>query len=210
MFYHLLYPLHEIDGLGFLNVFRYLTFRSAYAAITSLLVSFVVGPHLIHWLRESRLGQKIRPRARVAPGQGRHADDGRPPDPARDRAADAAVGRPHQSQHPARARCDARARRLGLLDDWLKWSRASSPGSGPLEAARPAPSAQPSRWCFCSFPAEHVPATVTTVPFLKFNYVDFGWLFVPFVMIVITGSSNAVNLTDGLDGLASGSWRSSR
>jgi len=54
------------------------------------------------------------------------------------------------------------------------------------------------------FPAESVPPTWTTVPFLKFNYVNFGILFVPFVMLVIAGSSNAVNLTDGLDGLAIG------
>jgi len=54
------------------------------------------------------------------------------------------------------------------------------------------------------FPTEHVPATWTTVPFLKFNYVNFGIFFIPFVSLVITGSSNAVNLTDGLDGLASG------
>jgi phospho-N-acetylmuramoyl-pentapeptide-transferase len=46
--------------------------------------------------------------------------------------------------------------------------------------------------------------TVTHVPFLKFRYVDFGFLFIPFVILVVTGSSNAVNLTDGLDGLASG------
>ena len=39
MFYHFLYPLHDIEGLGFLNVFRYLTFRSAYAAITALQAS---------------------------------------------------------------------------------------------------------------------------------------------------------------------------
>src|SRR5258708_19938702 len=60
MFFHFLYPLHEIHGLGFLNVFRYLTFRSAYAAITALLVSFLAGPHVIHWLKEPRLGPKIR------------------------------------------------------------------------------------------------------------------------------------------------------
>ncbi|HYM80883.1 MAG TPA: phospho-N-acetylmuramoyl-pentapeptide-transferase, partial [Candidatus Limnocylindria bacterium] len=46
--------------------------------------------------------------------------------------------------------------------------------------------------------------TTTHVPFLKFRFIDFGLLFIPFVILVITGSSNAVNLTDGLDGLASG------
>src|SRR6266850_3831880 len=49
-----------------------------------------------------------------------------------------------------------------------------------------------------------LPPTSTQVPFFKFRWFDFGWLFVPFVVLVVTGSSNAVNLTDGLDGLASG------
>lgn len=49
------------------------------------------------------------------------------------------------------------------------------------------------------------PQTIVSVPFLKNIYPDIGWLFIPWVMLVITGCSNAVNLTDGLDGLAIGS-----
>jgi phospho-N-acetylmuramoyl-pentapeptide-transferase len=44
----------------------------------------------------------------------------------------------------------------------------------------------------------------TNIPFLKRTVVDFGWLYLPFVILVITGASNAVNLADGLDGLAAG------
>ena len=47
MFYHFLYPLHELDGLSFLNVFRYITFRSAYAAVTSLALCFICGPAVV-------------------------------------------------------------------------------------------------------------------------------------------------------------------
>jgi phospho-N-acetylmuramoyl-pentapeptide-transferase len=54
------------------------------------------------------------------------------------------------------------------------------------------------------WPEPGLSPTTTHVPFLKFRYVDFGVLFVPFVILVVTASSNAVNLTDGLDGLASG------
>jgi len=54
------------------------------------------------------------------------------------------------------------------------------------------------------WPEAGLPASVTHVPFAKFQFLDFGWLFVPFVILVVTASSNAVNLTDGLDGLASG------
>ena len=60
MFYEWVYPLHEIPGLSALNVFRYITFRTAYAAITALLTCFVLGPPMIGWLRRVRFGQKVR------------------------------------------------------------------------------------------------------------------------------------------------------
>ena len=69
MFYEWVYPLHTNDGLGALNVFRYITFRAAYAAITALLVCFVLGPPMVEWLGRLRLGQKIRaegPQAHLA------------------------------------------------------------------------------------------------------------------------------------------------
>jgi len=58
MFYYLLYPLREIIS-GF-NVFRYITFRSAAAAITALFISFVVGPYIIKKLRQHQIGEEIR------------------------------------------------------------------------------------------------------------------------------------------------------
>ena len=60
MFYEYVYPLHELPGLSALNVFRYITFRSAYAAITALLVCYVLGPPMIRWLSAVKLGQKVR------------------------------------------------------------------------------------------------------------------------------------------------------
>src|SRR5262249_41862594 len=60
MFYEYVYPLHTVHGLSAVNVFRYITFRSAYAAITALLVCFVLGPPMIEWLRQVKLGQKVR------------------------------------------------------------------------------------------------------------------------------------------------------
>src|SRR5438132_748992 len=60
MFYEWVYPLHEIPGLSALNVFRYITFRTAYAAITALLTCFVLGPPMIGWLSRVRFGQKVR------------------------------------------------------------------------------------------------------------------------------------------------------
>ena len=56
MFYEWVYPLHDLPGLSGFNVFRYITFRSAYAAITALLVCFIMGPPMFEWLRRVRLG----------------------------------------------------------------------------------------------------------------------------------------------------------
>src|SRR5262249_11238043 len=60
VFLEFLYPLHEHPGLGFLNVFRYITFRSAYAAVFALFLALVLGKPVIAWLRRFRIGQKIR------------------------------------------------------------------------------------------------------------------------------------------------------
>ena len=60
MFYEWIYPLHHLPGLSFLNVFRYITFRSAMSVLTALLLSFVLGPGLIDKLRHFQIGQEIR------------------------------------------------------------------------------------------------------------------------------------------------------
>jgi phospho-N-acetylmuramoyl-pentapeptide-transferase len=61
MLYHLLYPLR--DYFFAFNVFRYITFRAAYAMVTALLISFIFGPRLIRWLRSVQIGQRIRTEA---------------------------------------------------------------------------------------------------------------------------------------------------
>jgi phospho-N-acetylmuramoyl-pentapeptide-transferase len=58
MLYHLLYPLHTV--ISSFNVFRYITFRTIYAAITALVICFVVGPWLIRKLRSLDVGQQVR------------------------------------------------------------------------------------------------------------------------------------------------------
>jgi phospho-N-acetylmuramoyl-pentapeptide-transferase len=206
VFYHFLYPLHTVHGLSFLNIFKYLTFRSAYAAITALMVSFLVGPPLIHWLRESHLGQKIR-----SDGPQSHLGKAGTPTMGGLLILLAIV-------LPTFLWADLTNRNvllalfatvslgaIGFLDDYLhvvkgirqgllgRWKLVGQGLVGLVVAS-----------VLLMYPVENVPATWTTVPLLKFNYVNFGIFFVPFVMLVIAGSSNAVNLTDGLDGLASG------
>lgn len=58
MIYHLLYPLS--DQISILNVFRYITFRSVYAMLTALVLSIMIGPAFIEWLRRLRFGQYIK------------------------------------------------------------------------------------------------------------------------------------------------------
>ena len=93
MLFNLLYPL--ADQFGLFNLFRYLTFRTGGAVLTALVISFVVGPGLIRWLRlRQGQGQPIRAgRAGLASAaQAGHADDGRHADPARAHARDPALG----------------------------------------------------------------------------------------------------------------------
>ena len=61
MLYHLLYPLKEFFFA--FNVFRYITFRSAYAMVTALLISFIFGPRVIKWLTALQIGRRIRKEA---------------------------------------------------------------------------------------------------------------------------------------------------
>jgi phospho-N-acetylmuramoyl-pentapeptide-transferase len=206
VFYEWIYPLHRLHGLSVLNVFRYITFRSAYAAITALLICFVAGPPMIGWLRRVRLGQKVREE-----GPKTHYAKAGTPTMGGLLILTAIVvpcllwGNFHSRQLWIAVVTTVWLGGLGFLDDWLRvvkkypkglrgrWKLAGQVAIGALVALAIVAMHEPG-----------VAPTATFVPFLKFRVVDFGWVFVPFVIFVITASSNAVNLTDGLDGLASG------
>ena len=94
MLFNLLPPL--ADEFIFFNLFRYLTFRSGAAVVTALVISFLVGPFVIRWLkRKQGEGQPIRSRRTAHPSaaQARHADHGRHADPAGADFGDPVVGR---------------------------------------------------------------------------------------------------------------------
>jgi phospho-N-acetylmuramoyl-pentapeptide-transferase len=206
MFLEFLYPLHEIPGLGFLNVFRYITFRSAYAAVTALLLSFLLGPMVVRWLRRFRIGQKIRD-----DGPGSHQVKAGTPTMGGVLIL-IAIAVPtllfgNLGNRDVRlallATCWLAA--VGFLDDYLRVVKGMRKGLlGRYKLAGQFTLGLLIGIVVVGLPSEGVPATMTTVPFLKYRFLDLGWLYVPFVMFVITGSSNAVNLTDGLDGLAVG------
>lgn len=203
MLYHILYPLAQ--DYAVLNVFKYLTFRCAGAVLTSLILSFILGPAFIRWLkRKQKSGQPIR-----ADGPESHLIT--------------KVGTPTMGgvliistmTISALLWSDLSNRYvwvvlfvavgygvLGALDDYIKLAKKSSDGV----SARVKFSLQlfialvAVFWILKIVPDAN--SHSVSIPFLKNVMLNLGWMFIPWAMLVIVGSSNAVNLTDGLDGLA--------
>lgn len=206
MFYEWIYPLHEIPGLSVLNVFRYITFRAAYAAVTALLISFLFGPVMIEWLRRVKLGQKIRQE-----GPQTHLGKAGTPTMGGLLILTSIVvpcllwGNFHSKPMWIALLATVWLGGLGFLDDWLRVVKNFPKGLlGRYKLVGQIACGALVGVLLLLYPEPGLSPTTTHVPFLKRTFVDFGWVFVPFVILVITGSSNAVNLTDGLDGLASG------
>ncbi|MFM7230741.1 MAG: phospho-N-acetylmuramoyl-pentapeptide-transferase [bacterium] len=206
MFHEWLYPLHELPGLSFLNLFKYITVRSALAALLALLISFLLGPTLIEWLRRVKLGQKVRQEG----PQTHYVKAGTPTMGGVLMLVAIAVpvllcGNFHNRQVWLALGATLGLGALGFLDDWLRVVKKLPNGLlGRYKLVGQTLIGAVVAVCVLSWPDPATGPTLTHVPFMKSFYVDLGWLFVPFVILVITGASNAVNLTDGLDGLASG------
>ena len=201
MLYHLLYPLHT-TFIGF-NVFRYITFRCICGALTAFLIMFVFGPFFIRAMKRLQIGQVVR-------------DDGPETHLAKQGVPTmggllilAAISLATLLW----ARLDSSLVWLilfttlfygliGAIDDFKKISKNNSKG---LHAR--------GKMVLQVIGASIVGCYVLmhpgfdghlSLPFLKNFSPDLGWFYVVFAIIVIVGSSNAVNLTDGLDGLAAG------
>jgi phospho-N-acetylmuramoyl-pentapeptide-transferase len=206
VFYEWIYPLHEMPGLSALNVFRYITFRAAYAAITALFLCFALGPPMIGWLRQVKLGQKIRKEGPQA-----HLSKAGTPTMGGIVIVIAIVvptllwGNFHSREVWLALLATVWLGGIGFLDDYLRVVKDFPKGLlGRYKLAGQVALGAVIGLVLVTWPDPALSPTTTHVPFLKFRYLDFGLLFVPFVILVVTGSSNAVNLTDGLDGLASG------
>lgn len=206
MFYEFVYPLHDVPGLSALNVIRYITFRAAYAAITALLVCFVVGPPMIEWLRAVKLGQKVR-----AEGPQSHLSKAGTPTMGGILVLAAITistllwGNFHSRPVWLALIATLWLGGIGFLDDYLRVVKGYPKGLlGRYKMAGQFVLGLGLGLTLLLWPEGGLSASTTHVPFLKFRFIDFGILFVPFVILVVTGSSNAVNLTDGLDGLAAG------
>jgi phospho-N-acetylmuramoyl-pentapeptide-transferase len=205
MFYHLFTPWAEMFSV--FNVFRYVTFRTAYAALTALLISLLVAPRLIRMLQERQIGQVIREEG----PQSHYSKAGTPT-----MGGVLILGAMLIS---TLLWADLTALTVwvvvlgtlafgavGFWDDYLKLARRHNRGflakykfSVELVLA----CAVVSMWCVWAEPAAM--ATRLSVPFFKSFAPNLGfWGYLPIGVLVIVGTSNAVNLTDGLDGLAVG------
>ena len=201
MLYHLLYPLHTEYSV--LYVFRYITFRTIYATITALMISFMLGPWLIATLQRLQIGQTIR---KVGP-ESHFVKEGTPT------MGGALIL--FAIIVPTLLWADLTNLYIwvtlfvttgyglvGFIDDYLKVVRKSSDGI----SAR-----QKMFWqiliAVVAFTILYLSGNFDThlsLPFFKNINPDLGVFYIFFATLVIVGSSNAVNLTDGLDGLAIG------
>jgi phospho-N-acetylmuramoyl-pentapeptide-transferase len=204
MLYALLYPLSK-DVPAF-NVFRYITFRTAAAAVTALLLALLLGPVVIRWLRRKQIGQSIR-----ETGPSTHlAKAGTPTMGGLLILGSIVIATLLWMDLQNRFVWIALGTLLalgvvGFADDWVKVSRKRSLGlTGRGKLLPQFLVALLAAYLIREVAGVGEFSTVLTFPFLKRLLVDLGALYIPFVALVIVGSSNAVNLTDGLDGLAIG------
>ena len=202
MLFHFLYPLS--DQFAVLNVFRYLTFRTGGAVITALVLSFVFGPVLIRTLRTRQNGgQPIRADGPV----GHLTKQGTPTmggflilfalTVATVLWADLTNGYVW-----AALGVTITYGTIGFLDDYLKVTHRNSVGlSSKLKLGLQAAIAVAAGLWIMRLLPEPL-STTLAVPFFKSLLIDLGWMFLALAVVVMVGASNAVNLTDGLDGLA--------
>lgn len=205
MLYLWLYPLHDLfTGL---NIFRYITFRAAMAAVTAFLISLIFGPFLINKLKKLKIGENINK------NDSRKLDD---------------LHR-HKQDTPTMGGililgailistllwADITNKYIiivlfvtvwlgitGFMDDYLKQVKKKAKG---LTAASKFTSQIILGLILGTILMILSPSNIRLdLPFLKDVSLNLDGLFIIFVILVVSGSSNAVNLTDGLDGLAAG------
>ncbi len=202
----MLYWLSDLAGeLSVFNIFRYITFRTGGALITALLFVFLFGPIIIRSLRiRQGKGQPIR-----TDGPERHllSKQGTPTMGGLMILSGVTVATLlwGNLQNPyvwVVLIVTLVYGAVGLYDDYLKVTRQSVEGSGGrvrllIELAV----ALVAAYVIASV-GEAPLSTALAIPFFKNVLIHLGWLFVPFGAFIIVGAGNAVNLTDGLDGLA--------
>jgi phospho-N-acetylmuramoyl-pentapeptide-transferase len=202
MLYHLLFQFHEQVSL--LNVTRYITFRTAAASITALAVSLLLGSWMIRKLREFQIGQVVRHE-----GPESHRPKAGTPTMGGLLILSAAIvptllWADLTNPYVWIAVLSTTAfGAIGFADDYLKITRRDHHGLRPRYKMGGQILVALAVGVSLMVLAQHgLYNTRLIFPFFKDLIPDLGWMYVPFAVLVLVGASNAVNLTDGLDGLA--------
>jgi len=200
MIYHLLYPLSEYAG--FFNVIGYITFRSIYALLTALLISIILGPIFISWLEKLRCGQHIQEDVET------HRKKQGTPTMGGVLIVIAMLssvllwGDLTNIYLWVTVFVFLSLALLGFVDDFYKVVKARNKGLSAKSKFLVQIIVGSIAMTVLIYMPEY--STKLYVPFFKWLQPDLGWFYLPFAILVIAGASNAVNLTDGLDGLAIG------
>ena len=210
LYYLLTYLDKQFDIPGF-GVFRFITFRAGAAAVTALMIAFWLGPKIIHKLKELQIGEA----AKVEAPKTHLSKAGTPTMGGLIVLASLVI--------PALLWADIKngyvililfvtiaLGAVGFLDDYLKVVKKKPKGLiGRYKIVGQVVVGLVVGGVIFFYPEWIDPSLValkskTTIPFFKNLELDLGWLYIPLVIFIITATSNAVNLTDGLDGLAIG------
>ena len=213
MLYSLLQPLAR--DIRVFNLLNYITFRSAAAFVSALLLTFVFGPIIIRRLRAMAVHQVVR---EGTPDT--HAGKGTTPTMGGLIILAATFvpvllwARLSNRYVLLAVAVTAWMGMIGFLDDYLKLrqKRAGQKNEGLVERYKLAGQITCGLGLgaiLLLFPVSTLPGASTTLPFFKYILVVpavawAAWMYIPWVTFILTGFSNAVNLTDGLDGLAAG------
>lgn len=213
MFYHLALWIRSLADVPGINLFQYVTTRAAAAAIFALLISFLVGPRIIRLLRRKQIGEQAKPELQQV---GQHSQKAGTPTMGGlivlasilvPTLLWANVLNPYVI---LAVFTTAALGLVGFLDDYLKVVKKYPKGLiGRYKIVGQVITGLVVGSCVYFYPEWFSPTleavkTFTTVPFAKNVNFDFGILYIPVVIFIITATSNAVNLTDGLDGLCIG------
>lgn len=212
MFYQLALWIRSITDVPGINLFSYITFRAAAAAIFALLIAFLIGPRIIAMLKRMQVGEQAKVELQSV---GLHLNKAGTPTMGGLIVLGAVLiptllwANVLNMYVVMAVFATAALGAVGFLDDYLKVVKKYPKGligiykitgqvsvglvvGGLLYFMPEAFGLQP--W----------ERAITTIPFEKMAHFDFGWLYIPLVVFIITATSNAVNLTDGLDGLCIG------
>lgn len=204
MLYWLLVPLR--DHVSFFNLFRYITVRTALAGITALLVSFILGPWFIRLMRKHQIGQEIRPEG----PQSHLAKKGTPSMGGLLIIGSALIptllwGNLGNFYVWMGIVTMLGFGAIGFLDDFRKVSKHRSLGlKGRTKLLLQFILAGLIGLALVYIGVTDGFSLRLSFPFFKQWVPYLGWLYLPWIVLILVGSSNAVNLADGLDGLAIG------